>query len=234
MVRCLECSHAGVEYLRHILVLHLAEIFHCEYKALLVGQTAYGFVEEGIGPVAAKVCVALEPVGYLTIGAVYRHYFALVLAQECECFVHRYAVEPSGYLRFPTEFVDVAPRFEECVLQQVVGIVVRQHHTPYVPVERLAVLLYDSRKGGLAPVLVGKQGCYLLFVYAAVVAHLLLGGLCNLFLDCASGERFNVVAIFYTAERLLNFETFSLPAKFGAGENLLCLAKQRLLVLVSR
>ena len=54
------------------------------------------------------------------------------------------------YLAFASERIDSLPCFEECILQQVVGIFVRKYHLAYVPIYRLREHFDDTRKGLLS------------------------------------------------------------------------------------
>ena len=70
-------------------------------------------------------------------------FFGALLVQEVQAFVEGDAVEPRGKLGISPEIVQVGPGLDERVLQQVVGIVVRNHHASYLPVQLFAVGLHN-------------------------------------------------------------------------------------------
>ena len=136
MVRCFQGSYAGAENGRHLLVLHLFIILHIEYHTLLGGQGLYGGLQTGLKFVAIEPFIGFD--GCSCHIDVFKHGIA-VLTDEGERLVGGYAIEPSEYLGIAKETVDAHPCLREGVLQDVIGIVVREHHAADVPIERLAV-----------------------------------------------------------------------------------------------
>jgi hypothetical protein len=87
-------------------------------------------------------------------------------------------------MRITAESVDIFPCFNEGLLYKVVGIIVREYHIAYVPIDFLAVLVNNNRKGCV------PQGAVLeLFQYylLIVVCHGFIGFSS---LDGFCGQRF--------------------------------------------
>ena len=71
MIRCLECSLAGVEYLADFGVFHVLVILQGEHGALHIGQGCHGSLQFCMRLVAVKVGVCHQAGGYgwLIVGA---------------------------------------------------------------------------------------------------------------------------------------------------------------------
>ena len=71
----------------------------------------------------------------------------LIAAEEVEALVDGNAGEPGEHLRVGMEAVEPVPGLEECVLKHIVGIIVRQDNTAYLPIQLFAVLAHHLTEG---------------------------------------------------------------------------------------
>ena len=79
-------------------------------------------MQQGVGIVAIEVFVCHQLIGD-TVGHICAHLVLyLPLSEEVERLIDGYAEEPCRHLRLALKLVDVFPRLHECVLKDVVGI----------------------------------------------------------------------------------------------------------------
>ena len=140
-----QCTDGSAGDVGNLLVSHLLEVFQVEDNPLLFRERCQCLLEQDLCPVAGEVRVAFQPLGDVGLRVVDGNsgppFFFL---QEGEAFVEGDAVEPRGHPGLGAEIVDVEPRLDEGVLQEVVGVVMRQHHPSDLPVQRFAVLPDDA------------------------------------------------------------------------------------------
>ena len=141
-----ECSDAGAEDLRHVLIFHFLEIFEGEHCFLFLWQLVNRLLQHGSSLVAIEVVVALQTLGKVDVLIVYRD-IRFLFRHIREAFVDGDAAEPSIEFGVVAEGVDIGPGLEEGVLKHVVGIVVEIDDTADLPVQLLAVLAHHTLKG---------------------------------------------------------------------------------------
>ena len=145
MVGCLECAYACTEDSGHILVFHLVEVLHVEYKSLFLGKSRNGFAQQPLCAVAVKERIAFYGIDQHCLLVIQRDVEAATFALEkCEAFVDGYFVEPSRQACIAAKVFELRPRLDESVLQQVIGIVMALYHPSDLSVQRLGIHGYDA------------------------------------------------------------------------------------------
>ena len=63
------------------------------------------------------------------------------------------AVEPRAHLRIPPELFQSFPRFDERVLANIIRVIVIEHHTADIEINRLLILIQHALEGLVAQTL---------------------------------------------------------------------------------
>ena len=71
----------------------------------------------------------------------------LLFAQVVQTLIDSDAVKPRRDFRFTLEIPYAVPCFQERILQHIIRIIMVEHDTTDLPVQRLSVLLYDYSEG---------------------------------------------------------------------------------------
>ena len=130
-----QSPHRSTENIGHLLVFHFLVVLQVEHHALLFGQGEQRFLQGHLSFVARKVRIALQLLKGVGFGSVQRHGARRPLCvQESKAFVQGGAVEPGGEFGLCPELIPTAPCLDKGILKQVVGILMRKHHAPDLPV----------------------------------------------------------------------------------------------------
>ena len=164
MIRRLQGTYAGAQSLAHVLVFHLLEVLHVEDDTLLGRQLADSLLELQLGLVAIEVRVALEGQDDGTLGIVQTRVLTAPL-HVVQRLVDGYTAKPGIYTRLAPEVFQIDPGLDERVLQDIIAVVMLEHDTADLPIERLLVFADQEREGLFAGLLVLQLAYEIRFVY---------------------------------------------------------------------
>ena len=148
MIGGFQGSHRRAHNLLHLFILHIVNIFHVEDETLFLREGENRFLQFELDRIAIEVAIALQAFQQEQVGIIHRDLIETPLAiQKRNAFVDGNLVKPGRKFGLTAKIVDVAPGLQECILQQIVRIVVTQYHFSDLPVELLAVSGYNPSEG---------------------------------------------------------------------------------------
>ena len=149
-----QCPDACAHDFAYVLVFHFLKVLHIEDLSLLGWQALHCMLELYLCLVSIEVGVALQSYldtvrfRMLCTGEAYGDVLAPL--QEIYRFVVGYSIEPCGKACISSEIVQSLPCLEKYILQDVIRVIVVQHHPAYLPIQLFLKLPYQSFKGLLS------------------------------------------------------------------------------------
>lgn len=146
MIGGLEGTFGSMEQLTDLAIFPFFEVSHLEHHALHIRQRGYRLLQQRLGFSTVKIGIGLQVVGHRE-NFVDADTLMLVTTKEIKTLVDGNTREPCMDVRIAMKTTETVPGFQECILEHIIGILMREHNPTDLPIQLFAILTHNLLEG---------------------------------------------------------------------------------------